>query len=1123
MVEIFSGSCRLTASLRSLGFDAWGVDHSGRKLAAVSPAYVELDLTLDKDVEKLFKLLEHPLLIFAHMSPPSDTANRARDVSIQGGPLPLRSAAFPLGLPALGERHPRDIARVEAANKLYAVCARVALLLTEKSIPWSIGCPHNSYFWDFPAISALLGLPGVSDVLFASCMWGGKRPKVSRWRSFPPGLFEPLGMLCDGQHAHEPWGRDRNRFATAAEAAYPEGLCQAIANLLSGFLGFAPVAPLPVLLEKRQPLSKHAVADHRVAAGVQPRGHRFPRLLPEFKEVHTIECDLDPADPSVVPGYVWQSTTLQNQHIPDRAKTIRTKWLGGGGCEGSSDAPRRPPTRGCIRHFAGEALPQDHVYIGRTFRTREGRIFPGSKWANPFPLSSCSSLDSCIQKFRAYFLGSGLPQDLLELEGMVLLCHCGEHAQCHGDVIIGEFVSRFARQKSKAVLYVGVFATPEEFVSAAGDLQHPFDRIVAPADYLKCVELKASRPAAVTVRARMATLAKWQKREVELRDQEDRLHAALDPRVAGVLKGKKILLLRDMLREIGFPEVDALIHLFSSGFPLVGPFPHTGSFPSADRAATVRTEDLWRGSRAFRMHLLKTVRGSGDADLDAAVYEATRKEVESGTLSGPHDAADLDACLGCWLPARRFGVRQGQQVRPVDDFSEGGVNAAFEASETVAPADLDHIAAGVRAHMAAFQGDKGAGLCHPDYKDRKLVGRMWDLKKAYRQIAVAPRDQSFAVIAVWNPEAKCVEWYRMAGMPFGASSSVLGFNWIAFALCCVLVQIFTVAASNFYDDFTVVEFPALACSTEFIVDAVFQLLGWTVKELASFSDQPAPLGAVLDLRGCPSGVALLANREQRVREITQDIDAVLSAGSASPVELRRLRGRLVHARAQAFGRFGAGAFRALSCLAEGRGHGRALPDEFVFALRALRTHLQAARPREVRARYPLPPLLFTDGACEQVGGSTVVTIGGVLLLPADRTMLYFSGTVPPALVQTWEADGSRQVIAEGELFPQLVARLIWADHLRSTSCLSFIDNDSSRAMLVRGYSTNVHCAALVEAVIAEDAALGLAAWFERVPSHSNIADAPSRCKAPARLSGWAAPALVDTESVVRCTAQALLK
>ena len=150
MVEIFSGSCRLTASLRSLGFDAWGVDHIGRKLAAVSPAYVELDLTLDKDVEKLFKLLEHPLLIFAHMSPPSDTANRARDVSIQGGPLPLRSAAFPLGLPALGERHPRDIARVEAANKLYAVCARVALLLTEKSIPVEHRMPPQQLLLGFP-------------------------------------------------------------------------------------------------------------------------------------------------------------------------------------------------------------------------------------------------------------------------------------------------------------------------------------------------------------------------------------------------------------------------------------------------------------------------------------------------------------------------------------------------------------------------------------------------------------------------------------------------------------------------------------------------------------------------------------------------------------------------------------------------------------------------------------------------------------------------------------------------------------------------------------------------------------------------------------------------------------
>eukprot|EP00969_Alexandrium_andersonii_P062475 2752029-Alexandrium_andersonii.AAC.1 len=53
---------------------------------------------------------------------------------------------------------------------------------------------------------------------------------------------------------------------------------------------------------------------------------------------------------------------------------------------------------------------------------------------------------------------------------------------------------------------------------------------------------------------------------------------------------------------------------------------------------------------------------------------------EVGSLLGP-----------CWVPARRFGVRQGGKVRVVDDCSEFLVNAAVETTEKIDLGGVDEL------------------------------------------------------------------------------------------------------------------------------------------------------------------------------------------------------------------------------------------------------------------------------------------------------------------------------------------------------------------------------------------------------------------------------------------------
>ena len=140
-----------------------------------------------------------------------------------------------------------------------------------------------------------------------------------------------------------------------------------------------------------------------------------------------------------------------------------------------------------------------------------------------------------------------------------------------------------------------------------------------------------------------------------------------------------------------------------------------------------------------------------------------------------------------------------------------------------------------------------------------MVGRLWDLASAYKQLARTPAHASLAIVAVWNPRDKRTEYYKQVSLPFGASASVLGFNWVACALCLCLLKLLAISASNFYDDFTVFELEALAGSATESVESFFAILGWELKPLRGFSSTPEPLGAIVDLRDARRGVCRITN------------------------------------------------------------------------------------------------------------------------------------------------------------------------------------------------------------------------------------------------------------------------
>ena len=116
----------------------------------------------------------------------------------------------------------------------------------------------------------------------------------------------------------------------------------------------------------------------------------------------------------------------------------------------------------------------------------------------------------------------------------------------------------------------------------------------------------------------------------------------------------------------------------------------SNTFTKRFRPAHLPTDALRGVAKLARTALLASVRGSGDKDLDVAVYEETRKELDKGFLSGPIDPNVLPE--GATL-TRRFGVKQKEKVRPIDDCRASLVNASVTQAEVVSIHGVHHIPA----------------------------------------------------------------------------------------------------------------------------------------------------------------------------------------------------------------------------------------------------------------------------------------------------------------------------------------------------------------------------------------------------------------------------------------------
>ena len=95
----------------------------------------------------------------------------------------------------------------------------------------------------------------------------------------------------------------------------------------------------------------------------------------------------------------------------------------------------------------------------------------------------------------------------------------------------------------------------------------------------------------------------------------------------------------------------------------------------------------------------------------------------------------------------------------------------------------------------------------------------------------------------------------------------------------------------------------------------------------------------------------------------------------------------------------------------------------------------------------------------------------------------------------------------------LISKIHWSRRLRRRSTFYFVDNEAAKNTLITAYSSHPIVSKLLSAAAGLDVTDSSLSWFERVPSPSNVADAPSRGEPPLRLPGLPPPSEEQVDDI----------
>ena len=185
------------------------------------------------------------------------------------------------------------------------------------------------------------------------------------------------------------------------------------------------------------------------------------------------------------------------------------------------------------------------------------------------------------------------------------------------------------------------------------------------------------------------------------------------------------------------------------------------------------------------------------------------------------------------------------------------------------------------------------------------VAKCWDLSDAYKQVPLS--DEAFhldSYLAVYDPSCSSAKIFKQCVLPFGSIASVTAFLSVSLALWKVGSALLHLMWSVYFDDFLCLARSSESKHVDFCADALFSLLGRRISrhKLLEFNTLCKVLGVQLDLRQSGDRICFITNTDERVEELTEEVDEAMPTKTLSRCEGEKLRGRLQFASSQVFGR-----------------------------------------------------------------------------------------------------------------------------------------------------------------------------------------------------------------------------
>jgi hypothetical protein len=644
-------------------------------------------------------------------------------------------------------------------------------------------------------------------------------------------------------------------------------------------------------------------------------------------------------------------------------------------------------------------------------------------------------------------------------------------------------VASFSEEQVVTVSQFGIPRSPEDFCNRAVKCGHPRGMSLhLPEVVTQVLRDNLEMEPAELALVRCRQLARWAVRAKQLGEAEKQFKQNMPEHLQVLLQNKRLLLLREMLEELDYPDKD-LVKDISVGFKLTGWQEKTGVFPPCVKRPQFSVDTLKKLAKGLNRSIISQLSAENDEDeIVRQTWDKTLEEVALGYIWLDDNSSPDQVFL-----AKRFGLLQrAGKLRVIDDCSIGGVNGALGVVEKYKVHAIDETAAFLTWMLQFSQ--KGIEL-------EGMSGRTYDMKHAYKQYGIAEADRKLVRLAVRNPVDHTVALFGINSLPFGASGSVGGFLRISLAVWYIGLVMFRLAWTAYFDDYTVFCRDMLISNTSKTVDNLFDLLGIEVAREGSkatgFSKQFKSLGVELDLRDFCRAEARIGHTSERREEIGAVLDDILRASCVTAKQAESLRGRLHWFESFAFGRVANGAVKTLGDLSLRGLKQIVLRPREIRDLCFLRDRVLQAPPLKLTPTCLMSWVVFTDGACEGPDGAKTGSIGGVLVCPRGTLVQFFGGTVPVDLMELLLSK-SKNPIYELEVMPILVAVLLWGATCEHAQVCWYLDNEAGKSAFLKAYGATEVADGMVQDFTRHEMELQIKSWFSRVPSASNIADAPSR-------------------------------